>query len=79
MIIIKAVDGKTYELDEKKWPRHLVEELRAGMMTDPGSNVAYMERVADFIKGIFGEDINTQNEKEFIEALIKWGVLQRIM
>ena len=69
--------GEEYEIKGNK-AAPLIEALRADMMTDPGSNVAYMRRVGDLVASLYGTVIDVKDEREFIRGLLALGILEKV-
>lgn len=77
MATFRTMGGRTITVNERKFPA-LVERLRQEMLTQPRTNKEYMERVAAVVGAMYGCDIPTATEREFILALQGVGVVERV-
>ena len=77
MITFRTIDGQEYAV-AKGNEHEIIRALRDGMFTDPGSNERYMERLQNLVAGMFNIWINADNEKEFLTALVKLRILDKI-
>ena len=77
MTTFRTLDGQTYEVKEGQEDK-IVEMLRQGMWTDMGSNKKYMERLGDLVAETFGIAIDTENEANFLDALVTLEIIDKI-
>lgn len=68
-------DGETFEAENA---RDVVRQLRAGSR-DPEPNVeAFMRQLAHRVKQTSGAQLPTNSESEFVEALLRTGLLTEV-
>lgn len=74
---LQAPDGTQYEVVQGK-ESAVVNALRHTMMSVPGSNQAYMERVGNLVHETYGKVIDTENDCVFLKCLLELGLLKEI-
>ena len=77
MITFRHIDGTEYKVATGQ-ESSVIQTIRAEMLTDPGSNRKYMNKVSGLVAEMFGIWINTKDEKAFLEALVDLKILDRV-
>ena len=77
MAFFKTMGGREFTIAAGKFSR-LVDALRLDMLSPPLTNRDYMKRTAGLIKDLYGETVPAETEKDFIETLLRLGVIQQI-